>query len=366
LHFEFENGRVVCTVTRSGVSRKLKVDTTHFEHTVRHLLGILYKGKLLHPSENLTAIGIRIVAPGKFFTGDHLVNQTFIQELDKTRATAPLHVLTALTELRELKKAFPETDIIAVSDSAFHAQRPAVSLNYAIDQKLAESASVRRWGYHGISLAAVSELLQQHKKINKLHKVVVAHLGSGCSVSALLDWQSQDTSMGYSPLEGLMSATRSGTLDVSAALKIKKTLGLKAAELEEFLNKKSGLLAVSEKSDDIRVLQKLEKTGDESAALALDMFVDRAVGEIGKMITLLSGADALVFTGTVGLRSFYIRGRIIDRLNFLGFRLSEKINLAAVEPARIVDVSTRKSPYILVVPSDENREIARRTQEFII
>jgi acetate kinase len=365
LHFEFEKGRVVCTIQCGAVKNKLKINASDFRLATKHLINILYKTKMMHPREQIRAVGVRVVAPGEFFTGDHLVNQVFIKELEGVRFDAPLHIMVVLEEIRELARLFPQTDIVAVSDSAFHAGRPAKTSSYAIDAKLAAQTGVRRWGYHGISLRAVVGALRQDKRFAKLGKVVVAHLGSGCSVTALRDWQSFDTSMGYSPLEGLMSATRSGSLDISAAVKLKKTLDFNDRQLEEYLNKKSGLLAVSEKSDDIRELQKLEITGDKKAALALDMFIYRAVGEIGKMITALGGADALVFTGTVGERSFYVRGRIIEGLNFLGFRVKEKVNMATVDPPTITEISTRKSPYILVVPTDENREIARRTLEFI-
>ncbi|MDR1300640.1 MAG: hypothetical protein LBK50_02940 [Candidatus Nomurabacteria bacterium] len=365
LHFEFENGQVVCTVNKNSRRRRIKTGVKNFNLAIKYLISLLYKSRLLNPSEDIDAIGIRVVAAGKFFTGDHLVNEVFIKELEKARETAPLHIQTIMDEVRELFKVFKTTEIVAVSDSAFHANRPERTMNYAISAKLAKRFDIKRWGYHGISMSSVVSTLRSDKRYHKLDKVVVAHLGSGCSITGLKNWQSFDTSMGYSPLEGLMSSTRSGSIDVVAALKIKKAFKMNDAQLEVLLNKGSGLLAVSEKSDDIRTLQKLAKTGNEKAELALEMFVYRAVSEIGRMITAVGGVYALVFTGTVGERSFIIRDQIIDGLRFLGFRLAEKVNLSTVDPENVVEVSTRKSPLILVVPTNENAEIARRTLEFI-
>lgn len=362
LHFEFENSKVICTFSRGSLKKKVKLGVNEISLVTKQLVGILYRIKILDPSEDLAAIGIRIVAPGKFFTGDHLVTTPFMQEIYKASSSAPLHIAASINEIQNLIKAFPGTDVIAISDSAFHQGRPPETSLYAIDPKLADEHDIKRWGYHGISLASVTDQLRRDKRYSKLSRLVVAHLGSGCSITAIKDWKSYDTSMGYSPLEGSMSSTRSGSIDVSAALHIKKVLRLNDEGLEDYLNKNAGLLAVSQISDDIRVLQKTDK---KAAKLALSMFVHSIVCEIGRMITELGGIDALVFSGTVGERSFFIRNEIIKQLTLFGFKLSSQKNLALTAPQKIEKISRTNKPQIIVVPTDENLEITRRVLQFI-
>jgi len=365
LHFEFERGRIICTVKISGQSQKFQTGAKDLSSAVKLLLNIAYRAKLINPSEKIAAIGVRIVAPGDFFTGDHLVNQTFLSELVKARASAPLHVDATLREIQELKKLFTGTKIVAISDSAFHRTMSTIYKSYGISAKLAEKLGVKRYGYHGISLASVVGKLQQGRYRKKLSRVVVAHLGSGCSVTAIANWQSVNTTMGYSPLEGLISSTRSGSVDFSAASKIKRELKLSDVQLEEYLNKQSGLLALSEKSEDLRELLKLEKQGNDRAKFAIEMWASRVAAGIADMVVSLGGCDALVFTGTVGQRSAVLRRRVIEKIEFLGFHLKVRKNAASRNPKDVVEVSGLGGVMILVAPTDENAEIARRVLQFI-
>jgi acetate kinase len=255
--------------------------------------------------------------------------------------------------------------IVAVSDSAFHRTMPVRYKYYGICPRIANRLGIKRYGYHGISLASIADSLSADRRYKKLQKVVVAHLGSGCSITAVNNWCSVNTSMGYSPLEGLMSSTRSGTIDVSAVAKLRRELNLSEAQVEMLLNKQSGLLAISEKSDDLRELLRLEKNGDVKAKLAINMWVAQVAAEVAVMTVSLGGCDALVFTGTVGQRSAVLRRRIIERLSFLGFCLRGRKNAAARDSREIINVSGRGGVPILVVPTDENTEIARRVQRFL-
>ena len=365
LHFEFERHQIVCTIKIGGQSQKFKTGVSDFGSAIKLLLNIAYRTKLLNPSEKISAIGIRIVAPGDFFTGDHLVNHTFLKELEQVRLSAPLHIDSAIKEIYELQKLFRNTKIIAISDSAFHRNMPEVYKDYGISTDLANKFNIKRYGYHGISLAAVIDKLLQERRYRKFRKIVVAHLGSGCSVTAINNWQSVNTSMGYSPLEGLMSATRSGSIDLAAAFKIKRSLGLSDSQMEAYFNKESGLLAVSKKSDDLRELLKLERKGDEKASLAVEIWISRIVMEIAKMITCIEGCDALVFTGTIGQRSAILRRRILEKLKFLGFYLNNRKNGSTINPQKIIDVSSRRGVIVLVVPTDENLEIVKRVEKFL-
>jgi acetate kinase len=195
--------------------------------------------------------------------------------------------------------------------------------------------------------------------------MIICHIGSGSSITALVDGKSVETTMGYSPLEGLMMSTRSGSIDVAAALAIKRELQLDENGLEQYLNKKSGLIGVSGTSDDLRQLIASEEAGDERAKLALQLFVYRIQQAIGQMAASMNGVDSLVFTATIGERSFIIRERILANLGYLGFENNKEINDNTFEPKEIANIASANSKPILVVATDESAEIALRADQFI-
>jgi len=198
-----------------------------------------------------------------------------------------------------------------------------------------------------------------------LPNTIVCHLGSGSSVTAVGNGESVDNTMGYSPLEGLMMATRSGSIDISAALVIRRELHLTDDGLEQYLDKKSGLLGVSGSSDDIRQLLTSEEKGDERAKLALDIFVYRIQQAIGQMVASLGGVDCLIFTATIGERSSIIRSRVLDRLGYLGFTYDPRINEQTFEPTDVANIAITSGKPIFVVSTDEAAEIARRTEQYM-
>ena len=195
--------------------------------------------------------------------------------------------------------------------------------------------------------------------------MIICHIGSGSSITAVIDGKSVETTMGYSPLEGLMMSTRSGSIDIAAALAIKRELQLDENGLEQYLNKKSGLIGVSGTSDDVRQLLASEEAGDERAKLALQLFVYRIQQSIGQMAASIGGVDALVFTATIGERSFIIRERILANLGYLGLQNDKIVNDNSFEPKEVTNVATTTSKPILVVATDESAEIAQRAGEFL-
>jgi acetate kinase len=253
--------------------------------------------------------------------------------------------------------------IVGVSDSKFHANKPNHSRYYGIDTELAEKYGIERYGFHGISVGSVINKLEDADIL--LPKTIVCHLGSGSSVTAVLNGKSIDNTMGYSPLEGLMMSTRSGSIDVSAAVVIKEKLDLTDIGLEQYLDKQAGLLGVSGSSDDIRQLVDREKNGDERAKLALDIFVYRIQQAIGQMAAGLDGASCLVFTGTVGERSHVIRKRVLEKLSYLGFEIDDKKNSETYEPEEVAKICSSPSKPILVISTDEAAEIARRIEKYV-
>jgi len=363
IHFEFIDGRVVGKIDHAGEQQSESYDDTDLSAVAHYVLPLLRKYRVISDDDKVSTIGIRIVAPGSRFAKDQLVTDQTVVALRAVQQRAPLHVTTALSELDHLKTYFPDVPIVAVSDSAFHASKPAWASYYGIDVELAEKSDIKRYGYQGISVSSVVQSLAGRDML--LPKTVVCHLGSGSSVTALSDGQSIDTTMGYSPLEGLIMSSRSGNIDLAAALAIKRQLQLTDDGLEEYLNKQSGLLGVSGASNDVRQLRASEDGGDVRAQLALKMFVYRIQQAIGQMAASLGGIDCLVFTATIGERSTVIRQRVVEGLGFLGFELDSAVNNQTFEPSEAVNVGTDASKPIFVVSTDEAAEIARRAEHHI-
>lgn len=363
IHFELVDGKVVGNLQHAGAKYTVKYDDANLGNAPHRILPLLYEHKVISETDKVTAIGIRIVAPSQRFMSDVLVTDKIIAALDKLHQETPLHITTALLEIKQLKTRFRGVPIIAISDSAFHATKPTWAWHYGVDTDLVKRMGIERYGYHGISVGSIVRYLKANDIL--MPKTIVCHLGSGCSVTAVEKGKSVDNTMGYSPLEGLMMATRSGSIDVSAALVIKRELGLTDNGLEQYLDKKSGLLGVSGTSDDIRQLVISESQGDERAKLALDIFVYRIQQAIGQMAASMGGVSCLVLTGTIGERSNIIRTRILSKLGFLGFECDDKINKRTFEPDDVENIATESSKPILVISTDEDTEIALRTQKFI-
>lgn len=363
LHFEIENGKVIGSLEYAGEHHLEKYDDANLANAPHRTLPLLRKYGVIKGTDDIDAIGIRIVAPSKRFTSDQLVNSAVIKALDSLAQETPLHIKTALFEIKQLRTRFPKVPIIAISDSAFHVTKPTYASHYGVDTALITKLGIERYGYHGISVGSVVRYMKKSEIL--MPKVIICHLGSGSSVSAVLRGKSIDNTMGYSPLEGLMMSTRSGNIDVSAAMVIKRELKLTDNGLEQYLDKQSGLLGVSGTSDDIRQLLIRESKGDSRAKLALDMFVYRIQQAIGQMAASMDGVNCLVLTGTVSERSAVIRARVLERLGHLGFEIDSTENRRVFEPSGVANIATKRSKPILIIPTDEAAEIARRTEQFV-
>ena len=363
VHFEFIDRAVVGTVEFNGEKNSVKYEDADLANVSRYVLPLLQQYHAIGQDENLTAVGIRVVAPTDNFTKDLLVNDEVLAELGSIQQKAPLHIGTALMEIQHLKSVFANIPIIIISDSAFHSTKPAWATNYGISEELADKFGIKRYGFHGVSVGSVVRRLQESNKL--VSKTIICHIGSGSSITAVLDGKSVDTTMGYTPLEGIMMATRSGNIDVAAALAIKRELHLDDNGLEQYLNKSSGLLGVSGTSDDIRQLLISESQGDQKASLALTLFVYKIQQAIGQMAASMGGVDCLVFTATIGERSFIIRERILQNLGYLGFENNKVVNDATFEPKEVINIATDRSRPVLVVATDESAEIARRADYYI-
>lgn len=364
LHFEFEGEKIVYTLKKAdGSKNKKDTELRNLFEVVNILEKTLTDEGYLNESIKLDAILARVAAPGSYFAADHVVDEECLVQLEIAKERAPLHAPVIASEIEQLKKTFNGTLIIEISDSAFHNERSDVAKAYAIDTELAEKYDIKRWGYHGLSVGSIVRFMKSEGILPE--KVVVCHIGSGASITAVKDGKSADTTMGYSPLEGLMMATRAGSMDVAAALAIKRELSMQSDdELEKYLNKKCGLLGVSGKSDDMREIIKGCADGDKRAELARALYVLTLRRAIGQMAASMAGVDAIVFTATIGERSDEIRRLVAESLSYLGFNLDYDKNAKDMDE-RVVNIATENSKPIYVIKTDESDEMIVRANELL-
>ncbi|MEK7650383.1 MAG: hypothetical protein AAB364_00730 [Patescibacteria group bacterium] len=263
----------------------------------------------------INKVGIRIVAPGTYFTAHQELTAEYFAKLKLVTTDWPLHLAPVLAELEIVRTLLPQAKLFALSDSAFHQPLPEYSRLLPIDQKLASQHDLYRFGYHGFSLASVvSQLASKSEGLPE--KVIVAHLGGGASVTALSHGKTVTTSMSYSPISGLPMSTRSGDLDPAVVLKLLQESKLSPEALLQDLEKKSGLLGLSGESGEVRELLEKEKNGDARAALAIEYFIRSILQYLAGYAAVLGGADLVVLTGTIAERSESVSSRLRVGLNF--------------------------------------------------
>lgn len=361
LHFELQDGQVVCTLDDGSTSRSIEPLTTTIEKAGEVVESLLLREQLLPHGMTIELIGLRVVAPGGYFMNHHIIDDDFIERLSSVEHFAPLHISATLAELKLLREAHPHATIAGISDSAFHIKKPPYAWNYGIDIHDADRLEIKRFGYHGISVSSAIDELWNRGKLPP--KVIVCHLGSGSSVTGVFHGRSIDTTMGFTPNEGVIMATRSGSISADAAHALKSQLNLDDTALEQYLNTQSGLLGIGG-SNDIRELIEREQKGDHMAHLALTTLIHTIHKAIGSMLVAMNGCDLLVFTGTVGERSAIIRKRIVAHLEFTDFILDGDLNDACTAPEKFTSISqAAKSKPIIVIPTDEAIEIAKHTRE---
>ena len=360
VHFECVGDVVICDIRNDKRSVQLHDVAPSLDECSNLLMDVLRRQEFVAEQAVIAGIGMRVVAPSGYFLQNRFLDAEALAMLETQQAKAPLHIGTTLAELKKLQAIFTNIPIFLVSDSAFHASKPDVAWNYGISLDIADKHDIKRFGYHGISVESIVQKLAQTGQLED--KVIVCHLGSGSSVTAVRAGKSIDTTMGYSPLEGVLMATRSGSIDLTAAHELKKQLALDDAGLELLLNKSSGLLGISGFSNDIRELLEAEQAGNHRAHLALDMYCYAIKKAIGQMASILGGVDTLVFTGTIGARSAVMRRRIGEGFEFLNFAIQPSLNDAVYEPQTPTKINPRtRQKNIFVVTTDESFEIALRT-----
>jgi acetate kinase len=318
-------------------------------------------GQLGVSADELHAVGCRVVHGGAHFRTPVVVTAAVLKEICVLDALAPLHNASTVDLIETVWSALPRVPVMAVFDTAFHRTLPAVASTYALPTELCDRLGLRRYGFHGIAYQAVTHrLLAGLGRPAAGTRLVLCHLGSGASVCAVRDGQSIDTSMGFTPLEGLVMGTRSGDVDAGLVLYLQRVAGFDADAVGDLLNHRSGLHGLSGgRSADVRELLAAADRGDAHAELALEVFAYRAAKYIGAYAVALAGLDAVAFSGGIGEHSAPMRARICRRLGFLGLHLDEAGNAAADGSAAISVGRTGSAIAVWVVPAEENLQIAR-------
>lgn len=316
---------------------------------------------LLDEAPEPWAAGHRVVHGGERFTEPTVIDDRVESEIEGLCELAPLHNPPVLAGIRALRQVRPNLPAVACFDTAFHHALPAAAAAYALPQSWSRRWELRRFGFHGLSHAycagRASALVEQ--PLEEL-RIVTAHLGAGASLAAVSGGHSVDTTMGFTPMDGLVMATRPGSLDPGLLLWVIQHGGVDPAEAERALEHEAGLLGISGSSGDIRELLALAEDGDAPATLALDVYVHRLASSVAAMAAAMEGIDVLAFTGGVGENSAEIRSCSCERLRFLGMALDEAANNRATDDA---DLATKASPVRIVrVGAREDRLIAEQVR----
>lgn len=305
----------------------------------------------------IDAVGCRVVHGGEHFAEPTLVTADVLGTIRDLGRLAPLHNPPAAAVLDRVAKTLPEVPIVAVFDTAFHRTLPNIAALYAIPLDLARQKGLRRYGFHGTSHQYVAGRLRE---LTGRQRLVTCHLGNGASITAVRDGRSVDTSMGLTPLEGLMMGTRSGDIDAGLVLHLLREEKMSVEEVDRLLNQQSGLLGVGGHAD----LRELESSKEERAQVAMELFAYRVRKYIGAYAAVLGGVEAIAFTGGIGEHSSQMRARICDPLFWMFLRLAPLAN--ANPPAGDARISAEDSQVqVWVIPTDEEALIARATAEVV-
>lgn len=343
-----EGARVLAkgTVERIGSS-----DVPDHAAALEQVMAALREGPGL---EGLVGVGHRVVQGGTRYTDPTVVDDDVEAGIAELSALAPLHNPPQLAAIRALRAALPGVPQVAVFDTAFHATIPPRASTYAIDREVAQQHGLRKYGFHGTSVQVVTRRAAEHLGVPvEEADLVVAHVGNGVSVTAVQGGRSIDTTMGLTPLAGAAMGTRSGDVDPAIVMTLVREAGMSAADVDDLLNKRSGLQGLAGESD-VRAVQARADAGDETARAAMEVYCYRLSAAVGSFLALVPGVRAVVFTAGVGENAAAVRAAVCAPLAHLGFGVDAAANAAARGPAGAVQIG----PKVLVVPTDEEAEIA--------
>ncbi|BBD23352.1 acetate kinase [Streptococcus constellatus] len=355
----------ISTVKFDGRAEKQILDIDDHTQAVKILLDDLMRFGIIKAYDEITGVGHRVVAGGEYFKESALVDsEEVIQKVEELALLAPLHNKANAAGIRAFKELLPDITSVVVFDTSFHTTMPEKAYRYPLPTKYYTENKVRKYGAHGTSHQYVAKEAAKvlGKPLEDL-KLITCHIGNGASITAVKGGQSVDTSMGFTPLGGVMMGTRTGDIDPAIIpYLMEHTEDLNTPEdINRILNRESGLLGVSEKSSDMRDIHAAMRAGDAKAQLANDIFVDRIQKYIGQYLAVLNGADAIIFTAGIGENSVTIRRLVIEGISWFGCELDPEKNVFG----NYGDISMPDSKVrVLVIPTDEELVIARDVERF--
>lgn len=366
LDFRFEDtnsGYEMCSQTSGTqqICEAIKKDdfTEAFARVVDAVEAYLFR---VERGKKLDSVVIRIVAPGTFFQQHTVITDAYVRELKKREATAPLHIPIMLREVESARKYFKQASIIAASDSAFHSTMPPCAREYSIASEDAAQFDIYRFGYHGLSVASI--VRRMHPLIgSQPEKMIVCHLGSGSSVTAVKNNKSVETTMGFAPATGLPMGSRAGDIDSAALLELMRVKHWRPADAEMYLNTKGGLLGIAKESDIRRLLDRRAQN-DKAANQALNVFAYNIQKAVAAQTVALRGLDVLVLTATAATRSAQLRCLILEGLQHLGIQINNDRNDQLIGKDGVI--SARNSLVkVVVMRTDEMGEMAQIAEELV-
>lgn len=352
--------------TKDGRSIKIEKDIPSHKKGIELLIEKLLSKEygILNDMDEIRAVGHRVGHGGEEFSQSVLIDDGVMKEIEDLCALAPLHNPANLMGIKVCQELMPETPQIAGFDTAFHQTIPEKAYTYAVPYEYYEKYGVRRYGFHGTSHGYVAEraAVMMGENIEDL-KIISCHLGNGASISAIKNGKSIDTSMGFTPLEGLVMGTRSGDIDPAIIPFMMDKENLTASEMENILNKKSGLFGVSGISSDMRDIEKAAKEGNKQAKIALDIFNYRVKKYIGSYSAAMGGIDAVVFTAGIGENAIETREEILTGLEYLGIKVDKEAN--NIRGQEQIITSSDSIVKAMVIPTNEELVIAKDTQRIV-
>lgn len=322
------------------------------------------KHGVIKDMSEISAVGHRVVHGGEKYSTSVLIDDEVMKALDECTHLAPLHNPPNIIGINACRTLMPNTPMVAVFDTAFHQTMPKEAYMYAIPYELYEKHGIRRYGFHGTSHRYVAQVAADMLgKSLKDCKIITCHLGNGASVAAVKNGASIDTSMGFTPLEGLAMGTRCGDMDPAIVTFLQKEEGMNANDVDNLMNKKSGVLGISGVSSDFRDIEKAAEEGNQRAQLALDVFYYKVRKYIGSYAAILGGVDAVVFTAGLGENSADTRKNICKGLDFLGIEIDDEKNNVRGKQTEVSSSSSKVK--VFLIPTNEELMIARDTKEIV-
>ncbi len=350
------------TIKYNGEKITEEIELTNHTDAIKVLLDKLVALNIISSLDEIEGIGHRVVQGGDKYKESVIITDEVINDIESFKDLAPLHNPAGLLGINAVKEALPNVPMVAVFDTAFHQTMPESSYVYPVPYSWYSDYKVRKYGFHGTSHRYIALKTQEILGRDDL-KIISCHLGSGGSITAIENGKSIDTTMGFTPLAGIMMGTRSGDIDPSIIPYVMEKEGKNAGEIVDDLNKKSGLLGISEASPDWRDIQKGVSEGDEKCLLAEEKYIKRVVAYIAEYYVLLNKADVIVFTAGMGENSVTLRKQVIDKLSALGIKIDEEANNTSGEIRKIS--ADDSSTLVYVIPTDEELMIAKDTLKLV-